>query len=52
MEKFKELSFEEMQEVEGGWLKEAITAGFAYCVYLYDKRDRFIEGIKKGWEAI
>ncbi|EOZ99332.1 hypothetical protein A33Q_0710 [Indibacter alkaliphilus LW1] len=52
MEKFEELSFEEIKEVNGGWLKEAITAGFAYCVYLYDNRERFIEGIKKGWEAI
>jgi hypothetical protein len=50
MEKFEELSFGEMQEVEGGWMKELITAGFAYCVYLYDNKDRFVEGFKKGWD--
>jgi hypothetical protein len=49
MDKFKELSFEEMQELDGGWLKEIVTAGFAYGVYLYDNMDRFVEGVKKGY---
>jgi hypothetical protein len=49
MEKFEELSYEDMQEVNAGWLKEIVTAGFAYGVYLYDNREKFVEGFLIGW---
>jgi hypothetical protein len=49
MNNLKFLNSNEMESTNGGWLKEIITAGFAYGVYLYDNRQKYVEGFLKGW---
>ncbi|SHL81441.1 hypothetical protein [Chryseobacterium polytrichastri] len=42
----KELSGEDMKNENGGQTPESWLIGFG--IYLYDNRDRFLAGIKKG----
>ena len=43
------VSIEEMKEVEGGWLKTLVGVVVGYSIYLYDNRDRFVEGFKEAY---
>lgn len=50
MEKFKELSFEEMQEVDGGFWA-AISVGIAVvgaCIYVYNNASDMAAGFRDG----
>lgn len=44
----QEMSLQEMENANGGWIVSAITI-LGACIYLYNEGGDFIEGFKNGF---